>query len=716
MNVLVVVESPAKAKTIQKYMAAIFKNARVTVLASYGHIRDIPPSGKDAIDRANGYKMSYVPIQGKHKTIKALRDAVRKSDTVYIAADPDREGESIAWHVKDALGIPESGYSRITFHEITPTAIAHALQHPTKIDMDMVCAQQTRRGLDRLFGYDITAVLWKFFHYRAGSSVVSAGRVQSAALKLIADREGEIAAFKPACGWAVQGWFGEDTVGGLVSPDVSHMPKNTLIALMQGMPGSYTVKSAETSKRTLNPPPPYITSSLQQDGHAHLGMGLARTMKAAQELYERGHITYMRTDSHAMSDDAVRDARGVIERTYGAAMYHGRRTKRSQKHAQEAHECIRPTRVSESAVKGMSSDATRLYAMVWKRTIASLMVASTYHETQVRIGSEGIDFAAVSKTLRAPGWEVVYDRKPEPKAKLPAPGDPMTLSRVQGESIWARPKGRYSEASIVKKMEANGIGRPSTYASILQKLLDKQMVRAQDVQGPEVEWVTLVRKGPARSKIKQTAEVKPMYKEQSKLVPTEGGMAVHGFMDAHFRDLIDPEFTKGMEMSLDDVAAGKTTYASVMKRFDKSLAARIATVQAQKPAADQKQAIREKDLRITCDGVEYTLRHARYGAVIQHTPPGATKPVYVGIKGYLKSMKKGLESMTEQDIRFVMSLPARLCPGMSLKLGPYGLYVQHDGANVKVFPGEYRGIVRGDRQSWKSLCERIQGKTKAKKI
>jgi len=536
---LVIVESPAKAKTIEKYLGGDYK-----VMSSIGHIRDIPKSASkkaNAVDIENGFKLNYEILSNKTQVVKNLRAEAKKADEVILAADEDREGEAIAWHVKEVLKLKKGEYSRITFNEITKEAILEALKHKKDIDMNLKTAQEARRVLDRLFGYGLSGLLWTKLWYG-----VSAGRVQSPVLRIIAEREREIMAFKPEIYYRINAETkfrkGNDKeIITLKYPgdlfDKKEVDKVEKACDTNKILEIVSIKETEVKK---TPSMPFTTSTLQQAGNSFLGFSPSRTMRTAQKLYEKGYITYMRTDSPTLSKKALNEISFFVKDQFGDKYFKQRIFKSKSKNAQEAHEAVRPTDVTK-AVLGFTEDEKRLYNLIWKRTIASQMVDAKTLRTKVEATNEELKkeklkkFNITGTRLIFDGWLKIFSEGRGSDQILPElkKGDELDILKLNIEKKETLPPNRYSEAGLVKEMEARGIGRPSTYASTIKTLKDRNYV---EVQGRT-------------------------------LYPTDIGMTVSTFLEENFKKYISDKFTANMEDELDLLAVGKDDYVKLLQNF-----------------------------------------------------------------------------------------------------------------------------------------------------
>ncbi|MGB8815725.1 MAG: type I DNA topoisomerase [Minisyncoccia bacterium] len=534
---LLIVESPSKAKTIEKYLEGSF-----TVRASVGHIRDLPKSNKDAIDIPGGFIPRYVVSPGKEKVVSEIKSLAKRADEVLLATDPDREGEAIAWHIKEAVGLKNP--KRIRFYEITKNAIKEALEHPTEIDDNLRKAQEARRVLDRLVGYDLSGLIWKKVRYG-----LSAGRVQSPALRIIMEREREIRAFKPEQFWVIEAdTLIVDTTGKQenknrtkITLNCDEEPRDIKLVekiLEVGNKETWTIKSVSATEAKRSPKAPFTTSTLQQTTSTRLGYSPSNTMRIAQKLYEAGLITYMRTDSTNLSATALDQMNVLINKKYGADYAKRNVYVTKSKNAQEAHEAIRPTDVTKE-MEGLADDQKKLYRLIWQRTIASQMTDAKILRTKitVEVGSkkEIPNFSINGSQMLFDGW-----LKADPDARgedveLPkiTEGEILKLLDIRSQEKFTEPPGRYTEAGLIKELEKRGIGRPSTYASIMKTLEER-------------EYVT---------------------KEGRTLTPTDVGDVVSTFLENNFANYISDTFTAEMEDELDQIAEGKREYEKTLKDF-----------------------------------------------------------------------------------------------------------------------------------------------------
>ena len=561
---LVIVESPAKAKTIEGYLGKDF-----IVKSSFGHVRDLPTKGDKAIDIENGFTPTYVVSADKTKVISELKSLAKSSEEVWLATDDDREGESISWHLKEALGL-KGNTKRIVFREITKPAILNAIQHPREIDMDLVNAQQARRIMDRLIGFELSPVLWS--KVQKG---LSAGRVQSVAVRLIVEREKEIENHESVAAFKVAALFdlpGKKILKAELSK--SFAKENDALAFLKSCVGAeFSIKDLETKPAKKTPAPPFTTSTLQQEASRKLGFAVATTMSIAQKLYESGRISYMRTDSTMLSQEARDKAKAAIETAYGSQFHHARQFKTKSESAQEAHEAIRPTDFETSTISGDAREK-RLYELIWKRAIASQMADAKIERTiaHINISTNKEVLVATGEVIAFEGFLKAYlegkdeEEEDENKDMLPplAIGQVLDLNELKAQERFTRPAARYTEASLVKALEEKGIGRPSTYAPTISTIIKRAYVVKEDREGRSREFQTWILKDDEISGSKNTEIVGT---EKAKLFPTHIGTLVTDFLVENFVDVVDYKFTADMEDEFDNVAKGKLEWKILMKNF-----------------------------------------------------------------------------------------------------------------------------------------------------
>lgn len=581
---LVIVESPAKAKTIEKILGKDFH-----VVASFGHVRDLPKS-KLGVDVENNFKPSYSTIKGKGEVIKNLKDMAKKSDKVFLASDPDREGEAIAWHIAYALKLSEDDPNRIEFNEITETAIKDSITHPRKIDMDKVNAQQARRILDRLVGYGISSLLWKSI-----SSNTSAGRVQSVALKLICDLEDEIKKFVPVKFWEVKGEFTNKLKLALYKVEDKKIDKLTDEKVVEEIKKvekkDFEVIEAKVSKKSKNSPLPLKTSTLQQLASSYLGFSASKTMRIAQGLYEgidiegthKGLITYMRTDSTRISDDAVEMAKNYILENFGKEYLGIKKTSKNKQKIQDAHEAIRPTDINltpDSLKNTLDKDQQKLYKLIWERFVISQLAPMKYEQFELVCNYDKFDFRGTINKIIFDGYYKIFKEEEDlllgefPDIKV---GDILKLEKLLIKEDYTKPPSRFTESSLVKKLEAEGIGRPSTYATIIETLKKR-------------EYVAL---------------------EGKSFVPTALGYEIKNKLDENFPNIMNIKFTAELENELDEVAEGEKDWISLLSVFYKDLKYYIDKFKVK--VEEEMSRIIESDVPCSCGKGNMILKTGRFG-------------------------------------------------------------------------------------------------------
>ena len=560
---LVIVESPAKAKTIEKYLGADFK-----VVSSYGHISDLPDK-ELGVDVERNFMPKYTVSSDKKKLVSELKTLAKKSNTVWLASDEDREGEAIAWHLSNVLELQKENTKRIVFNEITKTAIQHAIEHPRQIDQNLVDAQQARRVLDRLVGYELSPILW-----RKVQGGLSAGRVQSVTLRLVVEREREIENFVPKETFKVQANF-TTAEGSAFTAELSKTfssEQEALDFLNQNIEAKFHIDSIEKKPATKAPAAPFTTSTLQQEASRKLGFSVSRTMQNAQRLYEAGLITYMRTDSVNLSKQALGQAASVIESNYGKQYVRTHQYVTKKKGAQEAHEAIRPTDLTRMEAN-VEYDQKRLYDLIWKRTLASQMSLAKLERTVAKIVTDKHSHAFVARgeVVVFDGFLKLYlegvdDPADEDQSLLPAmkKGEVAHAKQIVATQRFSRPPYRYSEASLVKKLEELGIGRPSTYAPTISTVLNRKYVAKGTHEGDQRTYKQLLLKD---NKLTTENKSEKTGSQKGKLVPTDIGFLVNDFLINNFKDIVDYGFTASIEQDFDRVATGNSEWESIMKQF-----------------------------------------------------------------------------------------------------------------------------------------------------
>ena len=660
---LVIVESPAKAKTISKFLGKDFQ-----VESSFGHIRDLPKSGM-SVDTENNFEPKYIVPRDKTKVVNNLKKAAKAADTVWLASDEDREGEAIAWHLAQALSLDPKQTKRIVFHEITKEAITAAVESPRTIDENLVNAQQARRILDRLVGYELSPVLW-----RKVQKGLSAGRVQSVAVRLIVEKEREIEAFEGSSAYKVSvvvSGGGEEFTAELASKLKSQEEAEKFLNDLIG--STLTVKSVTTKPASRNPSAPFTTSTLQQEASSKLGYSVKRTMTVAQKLYEAGHITYMRTDSVTLSDLAHKGIKDAITNTFGANYYERRQYKTKSRGAQEAHEAIRPTRLDRPTAGDESQN--RLYQLIWQRTVASQMAAAKLMRTTAEISVSG-----QTEKLVAKGEQIVFDgylklvgSKSVSTQILPelAEGKVLDLISAEAKQNFEKPPARYTEAALVKKLEELGIGRPSTYAPTISTIQDRNYVEKGEAEG-EPRNVTVVTL--ANNKVSTEVISENTGSTKGKLLPTDMGRLVSDFLSKHFTSVLDYSFTAQVEEQFDDIADGTKQWQAMLKDFYKDFHPLVEKAQDIDPGETGSRKELGKHPK---SGLPVYARFGRYGPMIQiGDGDKENKPQFL-------PMPKGekIETVTMEQALKMEALPrtvGKTDDGQEIiaNIGPYGPYVK----------------------------------------
>ena len=680
---LVIVESPAKAKTIEKFLGKDFE-----VLSSYGHIRDLKK--KDfSVDIEHNYKPIYEIPADKKKLVETLKQEADKADMVWLASDEDREGEAIAWHLFEVLKLKPEKTKRIVFHEITKDAILHAIENPRDIDLNRVDAQQARRVLDRIVGFELSPVLWKKV-----KPALSAGRVQSVAVRLIVVREREISAFKPEAAYRVIGEFLLPG-GELLKAELSQRLKteDEAKALLEACKtaqfsiGDVTVKPAKKS-----PAAPFTTSTLQQEAARKLGFSVAQTMMVAQRLYEAGHITYMRTDSVNLSSLAINTTKDEIVKTLGERYLHIRNYHTHTKGAQEAHEAIRPTYISHHEINA-SSQEKRLYELIWKRTIASQMSDAELEKTTATIAVSGRKehFVAVGEVLKFDGFLKVYMESTDDEGDtegndkmLPAlaKGDVLTLSSVTATERFSQAPARYTEASLVRKLEELGIGRPSTYAPTISTIQQREYVEKGDRKGTERKYRMLTLHD---GKIESGEKTELTGADKGKLLPTDIGVVVNDFLTEYFPDILNYNFTANVEQQFDDIAEGKTVWNDEIDHFYKLFHPVVESALALRLEHKVGERVLGTDPK---SGRPVSVKIGRFGPLVQiGTPEDTEKPLFASL---LKG--QSMSTITLEEALKLFDLPRTLGDfegkTVVVGIGRFGPYIRHDGKYVSL-PKEF---------------------------
>ncbi|WP_339704127.1 type I DNA topoisomerase [Algoriphagus aquimarinus] len=677
---LVIVESPAKAKTIEGYLGKDYK-----VASSYGHVRDLP-KGDKAIDIKNRFSPTYEVTADKKDVIKNLKALVKDAETVYLASDDDREGEAISWHLKEVLKLKDENTKRIVFREITKNAIVKAIENPRGIDIDLVNAQQARRILDRLVGFELSPILWK--KIKTG---LSAGRVQSVAVRLIVDREREVEQHKAKSSFRITAIF--EVEGRTFQAELPKKFDTKAEAeefLKTCLKADFSVANLEKKPGKKSPAAPFTTSTLQQEASRKLYFSVAQTMSVAQKLYEAGKITYMRTDSVNLSDDAMASAKNAIHDSYGEKYHKSRKFTTKSEGAQEAHEAIRPTDFANSHVTGERNEQ-RLYELIWKRAIASQMADAELEKTiiTVDISNQPQNLVATGEIIKFDGFLKVYledtDEEPEEddsnegKVLLPplTIGQPLALQEMKGRETFSRASPRYTEASLVKKLEELGIGRPSTYAPTISTIQRREYVIKESRDGTPRDYVEMI---IAKGEFKDATKTENTGAEKQKLFPTNIAMVVNDFLVEHFPNVIDFSFTARVEKEFDDIAAGGQVWQDMLASFYGNF---------HKNVEDTEQISRQ-DINSSRElgnhpvsGKPMIVRLGKFGPLVQIGDSEDEEKQFA-------SLKKGqfIENITMEDALELFKLPRDIGmfedKKMVAAIGRFGPYVRHDGSFVSL--------------------------------
>ena len=674
---LVIVESPAKAKTIEKFLGSDY-----TVKSSYGHIRDLKK--KSFSINENTFEPEYEIPEDKEHVVSELRKLAKNAQTVWLASDEDREGEAISWHLKEVLGLSDET-KRIVFHEITKNAILEAIQHPRTIDMSLVAAQQARRVLDRIVGFKLSPILW-----RKVKPALSAGRVQSVAVRLVVEKEREVQAFKSESYWRVvaqlQTAKGESVPAELVQRVRTEEEADALLQQLQG--ARFTVSDIQKKPTKRTPAPPFTTSTLQQEAAHKLGMTVSQTMTVAQRLYENGLITYMRTDSVNLSALCLAASKQYITEEMGAKYSKTRQYHTSSKGAQEAHEAIRPTYMERTAIDGTNQEK-RLYDLIWKRTIASQMADAEVEKTVVTVDGGNSTFQAQGEVMTFDGFMKVYhatvdeQSESESEGMLPAMrvGEELQRITVVATEKYATGPLRYNEASLVKKLEELGIGRPSTYATTITTIQQRAYVQRGDKKGEEKPYAILTLKG---EKITRAQKKIVIGAEKNKLMPTDIGIVVNDYLMENFPQIMDYNFTAQVEKGFDDVASGKKKWDGLIKSFYKDFNPLVEETLHTHTEHKVGEKVLGKD---PATGEPVMVKIGRFGPVVQIGSAESDKKPRFAQLGRGQSM----ETLTLEDALELFKLPRTLgdYEGQTVMLGSgrYGPYVQYGKQYVSLPKG-----------------------------
>lgn len=679
---LVIVESPAKAKTIEKFLGKDYK-----VMSSFGHIRDLKKKTLSINEKT--MEPDYEIPEEKRKLVSELKKQVKEAQRVWLASDEDREGEAISWHLCEVLGLDKDNTNRIVFHEITPNAILDAIEHPRHLDMNLVNAQQARRVLDRLVGFKLSPVLW-----RKVKPALSAGRVQSVAVRLIVEREREIQAFVSEPYYRVSAVFTVPQAEGHIAEVKAELDKRfatreeAVAFLERCRKAQFTVGSVSKKPLKRMPAPPFTTSTLQQEAARKLGYTVTQTMMVAQHLYENGRITYMRTDSVNLSKLALAASRDAITQLWGAEYSHTRNFHTHSKGAQEAHEAIRPTYISEQTIEGTVQER-RLYDLIWKRTVASQMAESEIEKTVVTIDIDGQEekFIADGEVVTFDGFLKVYHESTDDENQdneggntLPAlnAGDLLERKSITSTEKYSQGPVRYTEASLVKKLEELGIGRPSTYAPTISTIQQREYVVKGDKAGEERQYVTDTL---SANRIVSKTRTEVAGKEKGKLLPTDIGTVVNDFLMEHFPEIMDYNFTAKVESQFDQIAEGHEEWTSMMRNFDHDFEPTVRKVMN----ARSEHKAGERELGI--DPLSHRpvfVKIGRFGPVVQiGSADDEVKPRFAQLPS-----GKSIETITLDEALELFRLPRNIGEYegdiVTIGSGRFGPYVQHGGKYVSL--------------------------------
>jgi DNA topoisomerase-1 len=675
---LLIVESPAKAKTIEGYLGSDF-----LVKSSYGHIRDLVKTD-DAIDTDNKFEQKYEVPSDKKAVVSELKKLAKAAETVWLASDEDREGEAISWHLFDTLGLKEDKTKRIVFHEITKPAILKAIESPRKIDYNLVNAQQARRVLDRLVGFELSPVLW-----RKVKPSLSAGRVQSVAVRLIVEREREINKFNAEASFKIVAIFNTGKGKESLKAELPHRFAKKDEAekfLNDCIAANYAVNNLEKKPAKRNPSAPFTTSTLQQEASRKLGYSVARTMQVAQRLYEAGHITYMRTDSVNLSDTAIQGAQDEILKAYGDKYHKMRKYKTKSSGAQEAHEAIRPTYFSNHSISADPSEV-RLYELIWKRAIASQMSEAEFEKTvaKISVSTRNEELTATGEIMKFDGFLKVYmesvdeesDNSTDEDADntlLPPleVGQSLYLNDMTATERFSRPPARFTEASLVKKLEELGIGRPSTYAPTISTIQNRGYVVKEDRDGKPRDYKVLTLLSGAVTEVIKT-EMTGV--ERNKMFPTDIGVLVNDFLVEHFKGIVDFHFTAKVEREFDEIAQGNKEWTDMLENFYRPFHSEV-----EDTLENAERASHERELGVDpVSGKPVTVRVGRFGPLVQIGAQDDEEKQFA-------SLRKGqmIETITFEEAMELFKLPKKVGEfeekEMTVAIGRFGPYIRHNSA------------------------------------
>lgn len=682
---LLIVESPAKAKTIEAILGKDFE-----VKSCFGHIRDLEKNDM-GIDVKNNFTPKYIVPSEKERVVKELKALAKKADEVWLASDEDREGESISWHLAEVLNLDPKTTKRIVFHEITKPAIQKAVQNPRFINMDLVNAQQARRVVDRLVGFELSPVLWRKIGQQGG---LSAGRVQSVAVKLVVEKEREINAFTAGYSFKIEALLAATDLNNRSVSFKAEGAKcneaaDAQLFLESCIGAKYTVNDIQVRPGKRTPAAPFTTSTLQQEASRKLGYGVSKTMLLAQKLYESGKITYMRTDSVNLGDTAMDGIKAEINNSFGAQYLQVRKYKNKNESAQEAHEAIRPTYMENHTVN--DPELGRLYELIWKRTIASQMSDAEFEKTtaKINISTNKEELTATGEVLKFDGFLKVYlestddeDSEEEGESRLPnlSVGQSLDFNQMTATQRFTKHSARYTEASLVKKMEELGIGRPSTYAPTISTIIKRNYVEKKDKDGVKRAFNVLKLK---EDKIQQITEVENTGAEKAKLFPTDLGLVVTDFLSQHFKDVMDYSFTAKIEKEFDEIAGGKIKWNTMVGDFYAPFHTGVEFT-----LENAERAVGERMLGVSEDGKPITARMGRYGPMVQiGAQTDEEKPKFAKLKA-----SQSIETISLAEAMDLFKLPLQLGEfegqEISVNIGRFGPYVKWGEQFVSIPKGE----------------------------
>jgi DNA topoisomerase-1 len=699
---LVIVESPAKAKTIEKFLGNGF-----TVKSSFGHIRDLDKKNL-GIQVQDNFRPQYIIPEDKKKLVSELKKASRDAATIWLASDEDREGEAIAWHLAEVLGLKPENTRRIVFNEITREAILHAIEHPRTLDQNLVNAQQARRILDRLVGFELSPVLWKKV-----KPALSAGRVQSVAVRLLVEREREILDFVSQSAFRVTGRFHiqDPSRTGILKAELDKRfahEDQALRFLEHCLQATFTLSDLSTKPSRKSPAPPFTTSTLQQEASRKLGFPVAQTMSVAQRLYEAGKITYMRTDSVHLSETALHMARQVITQSFGDKYAQTRQFKTRSKGAQEAHEAIRPTHMEKAEISGTAAEK-RLYELIWKRTVASQMSDALLEKTTaiIEVSAAPEKFVSTGEVIRFDGFLKLYiessdEENEEENGNLLPPlviGEQLLGEQITAVQRFTLHPPRYSEASLVKKLEELGIGRPSTYAPTISTIQQRGYVVKEDRPGTERSFVVLTLQ---QERIAREARSETSGSEKAKLFPTDIGFIVNDFLVAHFRDILDYHFTASVEKQFDEIAEGSLPWTRMLQEFYHPFHNKV-----EETMLHSERTVGERILGTDPEtGKPVIVKVGRYGPLVQlGETSDSEKPRFAGLlKGQL------IETITLREALDLFRLPRKVGifegKEISAAIGRFGPYLKHQSQFYSLRPEQDNPMTINEERAIQLILEK----------